>query len=772
MSSPILLFLGTEADKNYMPRLKPMVGSATVYTLIAPVSTLAEVVLYCQKRNITGVFTTSVSILQKLIGTIKEVKKNPSLDSYAGSYFLYKGIEFVFIHPLEQLFTVPYGSFLTRRFISKLVSPSKWMQVPEFNWTVLNESNIQSVFESYRNAFAIAVDIETVKEDLAIRCIGYTAIWIGTKSGRISTHSCVLPLNSSFALAWMRKFNWELTAPKVTQNGKYDIAYLLRYNAPLYNWMWDTANMFHAYYAELPKDLGFLSAFFIRKAMYWKDLADTDDLYEYYRYNALDTYGTILVFVAWILEAPEWAKHNYLKKFPVNFPSILCEGTGIKRDMEALRDEAEKAEKKIASETIALSKMVGVYPATYNTNSAPQNAALRKILGCSDISSSDEKSLKKIGSRHPLNSRITSKILEIRKVRKLASTYLVEKEINGRILYSINPHGTDTGRNASKEHHFWTGLQIQNIPRGKEVKRTLIADDGFRLAECDLEQAESRDTAYISGDKNLIAAVSSERDFHSINASAFFGVSYERIYSDELKKTLDKALRDLAKRVNHGANYLMGWSVLVDTMGEEKVWEAKRLLKVQICHGFLEELIAKRVMNPKDKAEAMYRAMGLKEVAEYLLAQFHKTYPQLGGTFYPGVVSDVMTKRMLVGATGWTRYCFGDPQKNKLDKNAYVAHVPQSLNAMTLDEAFLRVFYEIAIAEKHRNNFKLCAQIHDSIFFQFREGHEYLCEMVRERMEIPVTIRAYDGIVRTFTVPAAIKAGKDGKGALRWSETE
>jgi outer membrane usher protein FimD/PapC len=39
-------------------------------------------------------------------------------------------------------------------------------------------------------------------------------------------------------------------------------------------------------------------------------------------------------------------------------------------------------------------------------------------------------------------------------------------------------------------------------------------------------------------------------------------------------------------------------------------------------------------------------------------------------------------------------------------------------------------------------------------------------------MEIPVTVKGYDGKVRTFTVPAALKAGKDGKGATHWSKTE
>lgn len=784
MTPQRLLFLGTPEDEPFSVRLKPIVGQATVYTLYSPISTLVEVIMYCKKRNITGVFSTNTTLLSKLLSTIGNAKSNPSLDNYAGSYFSHQDIEFIFIHPLDQLTTIPYGPFLTRRLISKLISPETWKNTPEFNWKIVTATNVESIYEKYKSAFAIAVDIETLKENLVIRCVGYTAVFIDSNTGKIATHSCVLPIDSDFALSWMRKFNWELKAPKILQNGKYDISYFIRYNAVLYNYMFDTATMFHCWYSELPKDLAFLSAFFIRKAMYWKDLANTEDLHQYYKYNALDTYGTAIVFISWILESPEWAKRNYEMEFPLLFPCILSEGTGIKRDMEQLKIAREEIDKSIEEDNISLSKMVGAFPNLFNVNSAPQNIALRKILGCEDIKSSDELHLKKIASRHPLNRRIANKILDIRGNRKSASTYLRTdadikkpgdrggKELNGRILYSINPHGTDTGRLASREHHFWCGLQIQNITRGPEVKCTLIADEGFRIAECDLKQAESRGTAYISGDKNLIAAVSSERDFHSINASAFFGIPYEDIYSDKLGKTLNKNLRDLAKRVNHGANYLMGAFVLIDTMGEEKVWEAKRLLKTPICQMYLEELIAKKVFNPKEKAEASWKQMGLKEVAEYLLDRFHKTYPGLSSTFYPGVVNDVMTKKMLVGATGWTRYCFGNPRDNKQHKNAYVAHVPQSINAMVLNKAYLKVFYDIAIHPTHAKNFKLCAQIHDSILFQFRQGHEYLCGMVRERMEIPVKIMGYDGIEREFTVPADIKAGTDGLGAVRWSETE
>lgn len=736
--------------------MKALKGQAIVYVKLHPISTITEITLYCKSKGITGVISTNTTLLSKLLSTIGNPKSTPSLDKYAGSYFKHQDIEFTFIAPLKNLLTVPYGKFHTKRIISKLTEPESWYEVPEFKWEILTAINADSILEKYSKAFAIAVDIETVKDPLAITCIGYTAIFIDDVTGNISTHSCVLWLDSLYEVALMRKMNWELQAPKIFQNGKYDISYLSRYSAVPYNYLWDTANLFHSWYSELPKDLAFLGAFFVKKAMYWKDLANTNDKYEYSRYNALDTWTTANVWIAMMIQMPQWAKNNYLMEFPVVFPCHMSEMIGIRRDPVRLEEESAKVNTAIDQDNIILSKLVGVYPATFNVNSTPQNKSLRKILGCEDIISSDEKSLKKIAGRHPINSIIANKILDVRGNRKLASTYLTTgesaKEFNGRILYSINPHGTDTGRNSSSEHHFWCGLQVQNIPRESKdtagsVKATLCADDGWVLFEVDLEQAESRGTAYISGDPAYIKAVSSGKDFHATNAAAFFGVPYAKIYCDELKKTIDKALRDLAKRVNHGANYLMGWSVLIDTMTEIKVWEAKQLLNLP-------------------------SSFGLREVAEYLLEQFHKTYPTLRTVFYVGVVADVMIKKMLVGATGWTRYCFGNPKANKLDKNSYVAHVPQSLNAMVLNKAYVKVFYDIAINTQYADNFKLLAQIHDSIFFMVRIGHEYLASMVRDRMEIPVTVKSYDGVTRTFTVPAGIKGGKDGKGAKYWSDTE
>ena len=781
-----LLLTGPE-DKEYFPYLKGAFNGLDTFVSTRNIETLAELEIYCEQRGISRVATNQVGVLSKLLEKIGNIKTNPSLNDYAGSLFTYKSLAIVCIPPLSSLFTVSYGKFLCERYISKIAAPDTWAESTKFKFHIPKLSELQGWYEKFSCAYAIAIDIETFKHNLAIRCVGYTGVFIDSLAGSISTITIVFPLDSEFALHWVRKFN-ELPAQKIFQNGKYDNSYFLRYGSPVRNWLWDTQYFFHSWYSELPKDLAFLNAFFLREVVYWKDLAETSDLYEYYRYCGLDTWATANVWIQQLRTAPDWAKHNYTLEFPLNFPCLLAEMTGIERDMDRLIEQRGKIETKISKTLNSLRTCLST-PA-FNPGSPKQVTTLLKILGFKDATSSGEKELEKASFMHPLVSRILDYVLEYRGLKKLATTYLRTdddakqsgiyageggaKEFNGTILFALNPHGTDSGRLASREHHFWCGLQIQNIPRGNEVKCTLRAADGFVFGECDLEQAESRDTAYIAGDNRLIEAVSGTKDFHSANASAFFGKSYDSIYDDRTKKTLDKPLRDLSKRTNHGATYNMRSFMLVSTMGLKRIFEARRLLGLSFSDPI--------------------------KIGDYLLNQFHTTYPSLKGpdnpyspgTYYAWVAREISIHKMLRSSAfhhteyniatytlgignkkypgDWTRYCFGKPDKNKLDLNSYVSHPPQSLNARTLNEAWMKVFYESALPNPQC--FRLHAQIHDSILFSIRIGRVDLAAKVKSCMEIPVTISDIHGVNRTFTVPAALKLGSDGTGAKYWSDIE
>lgn len=715
-----ILCLLTKEDEPFLYYLREAIGTRTpTICTFRQFDFLSEVAATYKSKGITHVVTTQKQMIPLLCDTASS--KEQTIDNYAGSWLedTKYGISYLIINPLKQARTIAYGQFLLSRYISKITEPDNWVNVPEFSWSILETpAQYSNALAAIESSPLVAVDIET-RPDLSMSCVSYTTL----------THSYVMPLPYGLApeeyeyrYQWIAKANATYT-PKVLQNGKYDIAYLMRYGAPLANYLYDTAICHHAWYSELPKDLGILAAFYVRRAIFWKHEGDTGNAYDLYRYNAMDTYYTLWVFIAWISEAPAWARRNYLIEFPVLYPNILAETTGLAIDQKEFTRIKTQQTQAADMAKLELQQSIGV--PNFNPSSPTQNKQLLAILGCSDLKSSDEKAMKRAAFRHPFNHWLIEKLLEYKKAAKLVSTYLNEdKFFNGRLLYSITPT-TDTGRNKSKSHHFWTGFNIQNIPRSGGIKGYIIADEGFLIGEADYSQAESRDTGYITGDMTLISNVESERDFHKSNASMFFGVPYEEV---------SKELRQIGKPVNHGANYMMSDETLIDSMGLDNIYKAAKLLDLP-------------------------RMWSAKQISKHLLSLFHKTYPVVSHDYPEYIKHTVKTIQRLTNAYGWVRYCFGNPSKDKAALRAYVAHLPQGLNAQALNKAFRLVYLRVWMP--HHENFKLCAQVHDSILFQYRIGHEHLAELVKECMIEASTIDVTDinGTTRTLKVPVDISLG-------------
>lgn len=748
----------TNEDTNYLSIFKSsFMGRANFVINNSSPSSYFEIILRAKKAGCVQVATSSPLLLKHLLG--KDGAKLPSLDDYQGSIIEKAGIEFLILPPFKQLVTVTYGRFLFARYLSKFLHEEKFLRLPEFRWTLYEPRLFSQIIDRFTTATYIAVDIETVRDDddRSIDCVGFTAIYHSASS--YSLYTIVVPLDSSEYLG-ITEAILSLRIPKIFQNGKYDIAYLLRYSFTISSYAFDTLNLFHSWYSELPKDLGFITSFMIRKWQYWKDEGKTGDRMQHFEYNAKDCYTTAIDFLALMYEMPQWALNNYKLEFPLTFPCVMAELRGIAVDEEFFQLEEKRFDIILDNRLSSIRTMVD--NASFNPSSWQQVLKLFEILGSSDITDTTPPSMDKVSYRHPLNMRILAEVTSYRKDRKLSTSYLRsenektgEKDYwHGRNFFSLSPAATDTGRLASKESAYWCGKQIQNIPRDREdiqIRYGFVADRGFFFGECDRSQAEARDTAYLSGDKALIAAVDDiTRDFHGINASSFFGIPYSDIVLSKqdtetetwIHKTVNKVIRDLAKRTNHGANYNMMAQMLLNTMGIKNVIRARQLL--QLPSGW-----------------------SLLQVTGYLLEQFDKTYPvvrskQPGG-YYHKIIADVEASRKLVGPTGWTRYCFGNPGKNKMDLNALAAHPSQSLNAMELNIAYLRVFKEIALNEPV--DFRLGPQIHDSILFQYRIGRSDLPRRVAACMDNPIYVTDIFGIKRLLKIPTDLKGE-----ATRWSE--
>ncbi|MNF30206.1 DNA polymerase I, thermostable [compost metagenome] len=742
----VLLLLEPE-DLQLASKLNPFLNGVPAKlfnTAKTKLDTLTELTLSCKKHGITAVITNQFYILQKLLPE-GPARKKAKITNYAGSIIKFDGIEFLIIGALKRLRTVPYEEFIVRTYISKIVSPQKWRKSSDFNWKLIRT---QADFDLAKSILStcdlIATDTETARWQASIRMVGYT----GCRLEDNDSFTYVIPIEGMHSIYWMRELN-DLSVPKAMQNGKYDLAYFARFGAPVRAYYYDTKNMLHAWYSELPKDLGFVVALLVRDSMYWKDLGDSAEKNEQYLYNALDCWGTAEACLAWLAAAPKWAKKNYVDEFKVIPALHMCEMTGMRRDLEKLEFYADESDARQKATLQSVRTMINA--PYFNPSSHVQVKALMRVLGGKDkeVESSDEKHIAALSYKHPLNERILTPILDYRGDRKETSTYLTRGEDakefgpvhNRRILFAINSDGTDTGRCASREHHFWCGLQVQNVTSEDEdtparVKETVVADEGWDLWEFDFSQAEDRGVAYKSGDENLLGIFAREVDSHSYKASLFFGIPYEEIYDPVKKKTIMKDIRQLGKRVNHGANYNMGANVLVDTMGAKALRKAQKLLKLP-AH------------------------WDLRGIAQHLLNSYEKAFPDVKGIYYKSIISEIKITNRLTGDTGWTRYCFQQASASKMALNSYVAHVTQSLNAMILNKAFLNVFNHLGF----NPNFKLIAQIHDSILCMIRHGHEYLAEEVVAQMTFSTPIKDCKGVVRNLTVPVdSKKLGKNWRG--------
>lgn len=705
------LLLITREDAPYLKKFGQLLDPNGNHTAMSADSiVMANLDVVASEYDV--VLTTSARVCTVIFG--KKFKDGDAQGSGENVYnyigtIVKREKEFLVIPPLKRLYSTSSGEFLAKRYLSKIFQPEKWMKLPEFKWQVV--SNPDEFLSAVSKCKAAAIDIEV---NTKIYCIGF-----GLLMEDFSIENYVLPLTCEFDLVIAKK---ALTSDcqKVFQNGRYDVTHLLTYGLPVRNWLWDTLGMMHSWYSELPRRLDFIASFMLRDAQYWKNEKNSDTLYDKYQYNAKDTYHTMCAFLAWIEEAPDWAKKNYLITFPELFPMIHCSLEGIKVDIEKrniiVKEQTEIIEKNMDDIRVALNRP------DFNVNSPKQLGELCKFLKVKNFIATDSKSLQKYTVGNPLMAWFVPRIIKYKKATKLLSTYLNTKLYGDRLLYSLNPFGTDTGRTASNESNLFefsrskTGLpvfehygtQIQNIP--PYAKTMLKADDGWRLFEIDKKSSESWCTAALSREPKLWAALTDNEDFHCANASIFFGIPYDQLYKDG--KVLNKDIRTLSKRINHGANYNMQENMLVEVMGEEYLFEAKRLLGL--------------------------RQRTAKDIAAYLLRLFDKGYPRIRGAWQQEIKIEVMTTHMLSSPSGWTRYCFGNPTDNKLDLNAYIAHGPQHLSVKLINKALIAIWRELALPLG--SDIRLKAQVHDSILGQYRIGREDILDKVEKMMRVKVKV--------------------------------
>lgn len=326
---------------------------------------------------------------------------------------------------------------------------------------------------------ALAVDIETGRGQ--INTVGFAwspsdAIAINVLPGRLGAEAYYgLWASIGAVLAG--------PAEKFMQNGIYETLYFAKYGLRIANFRHDTMVANKLLWPEFDKNLGNVGRLYTREP-YWKDSGRIEaeegarkdwgnvrDWPAHYRYNCADTTGT---FEAALAQRADLSARglrdlhdNYITRlFPATAEMCL---RGLPLCEETRQRFVSEYEAKVAELTLKLSVPV-------NTRSPKQKLALfrdkgyaiPKIRGAGNVwrESVNELSLKKMLLKHPEDADIPL-LLEISEYEKALSSYFrVETDpVTKRIHYTIDPHGTETGRFAAHKDCWDRGLNPQTLPK-------------------------------------------------------------------------------------------------------------------------------------------------------------------------------------------------------------------------------------------------------------------------------------------------------------------
>lgn len=714
---------------------------------------LADLIMKAKNANCDAILLCNESTLANCVPGSK-----PTLDDFRGSRLNFS-VPTIVCNSLAHTVTVPYGSWLLGKDLDKFKTISKPSET--FTFKVLESSrDMEDAYNIIRESILIAYDIETktINEDeelcrggdTLITCCAWSALAV---DGTINTF--VLPFidfNQDHwhtddlyieAIRLLRRIN-SLKIHKVMHNGMYDSLHSIAYGAePLY-WTLDTMAMAHSEFSELPKSLDFVASLCLHDYIQWKNEASAaskdKDIQRYWGYNAKDTFTTLRICIHYLRNLPAYARTNYGNQFKFVYPALYCAFEGIKVDPQVCMELRTKAQSKVDEHLAKLRKMVS--DENFNPASPKQvQAYIYDIFGAKDpgvgqkkdasgkrtkmVRGTNEKNLKAVGEQHPILLRFTDSLLEYRENAKAISTYFNFLQKNGRLLYNLNPFGTDTGRMSCQSSSFWCGTQAQNIP--PYAKRMLVADEGFIMAEVDNSQSEARCTAYLSQDLKLIAALEDkEKDFYTTLGTLFFQIPYENVTKDFRNKIL--------KKIVHGTNYMMGANTFIENAGVQNLLVGAEPLKLKI------------VLHDSPKNGEIT----LKQFAKQLLDAYHVPFHRVR-EWYKEIAASIQMTHMLKSPLGHTRYFFGDIQKNHNLLRSAVAHSPQNLSVSVLNIGLWKVWELIKASE---GNLRLKAQVHDSILFQYHKDHGEYLQKVLDCLDNPVVIHG-----RTLRIPIDYKQG-------------
>lgn len=144
----------------------------------------------------------------------------------------------------------------------------------------------------------------------------------------------------------------------------------------------------------------------------------------------------------------------------------------------------------------------------------------------------------------------------------------------GPLPVMLNYYGAHTGRYSGGDK-----INLQNLPRGGELRKSIVAPSGHCVVAGDLSQIEARLLAYVAGQDDLVEAFAQGRDVYSEFATAVYGRPITKA---------DKTERFVGKTCILGLGYGVGADKLQKTLAigsggvsaRVEKWEAQNMVDV------------------------------------------------------------------------------------------------------------------------------------------------------------------------------------------------
>jgi hypothetical protein len=486
---------------------------------------------------------------------------------------------------------------------------------------------------------------------------------------------------------------------KTMHNGVYDSAWCIRYGVPFANWAYDSMTLFWSRYPDLPKTLAFVTSILLDDHQYWKMGRKEEDFTSHTIYAMKDCEQTLKATFRLL----EWAMHDPVMLRNFQMAHLRCL-TGLGMGMKGMLVDDEmfaqmEAELRLKAEKALDDLRYLIADDSFNPNSAPAKKELfYELLGAkprnakgrilSRVGGNAKVSvgavvLRGLKSEHPVLRRVVEKLQGAQEPAKQISNVIGIERRADRVHTAYGGTDTTTTRYGSRKDAFGYGANLQNIR--KKFRRFARAEkERSFIIEIDLSAADDVYVSYESEEQKKIEIIEAGYDTHSYNAANVFFTQwdYDRVVAGKHWESPDYdavtnaiyGIRQVTKKLTHGANYLMAGHTLLNSAGREAIVGAAKQL------GHIDA--------------GLWGINQLVEFCDWLDGQYRRYYPRFarGGSnsFYSDLSLGLREHRSFTTIFGYTQRFLADPMEDSTLR-ACAATVGQANTAGRVNMALLEL---------------------------------------------------------------------------------